>query len=68
VNASARRCSRPPARRYLEVRGVVKAIEPDQDGVFFDRLADQYGLRLDDLPDRAQRVVLVIEPTGCSCQ
>src|SRR5579871_469524 len=54
--------------RYLEVRGVVKAIEPDPDGTFFDHLADRYDLRLEDLPDRRQRVVLVVEPTGYSYQ
>lgn len=54
--------------RYVEVRGVVKAIEPDPDGAFFDRLAARYGLHLDDLPDRRQRVVLVVEPTGSSYQ
>ena len=54
--------------RYLEVRGVVKDIEPDPDGTFFDRLADRYGLKIGELPDRRQRVVLVIEPTAFSCQ
>ena len=56
--------------RYLEVRGVVERMEPDEDGRQFDELAARYGLplkaaELDDLP---QRVRVVIRPVHCTFQ
>ncbi len=54
--------------RYLEIRGSVVAIEPDERGRFFDALADRYHVRVDDLPDRAQRVILVLAPEQYSSQ
>ncbi len=54
--------------RYLEIRGSVVAIEPDHRGQFFDVLADRYQLHVDDLPDRAQRVILVLAPEQYSSQ
>ena len=54
--------------RYLELRGRIVAVEPDPEGGFFDALADRYQLRLTDLPDRPQRVVLVFQPEQASYQ
>jgi PPOX class probable F420-dependent enzyme len=55
--------------RYLEVRGVVEAIEPDPDGEFFDVLARRYGLEYEKpIGDRERRVVLVVRPTHFTSQ
>lgn len=56
--------------RYLEVRGVVEAMDPDENGAQFDELAERYGLplraaQLDDLP---QRVRVVVRPVRCTFQ
>lgn len=55
------------AFRYLEVRSVLKAVEPDPTAAFFDRLAARYGtnITVDDGPDR---VILVFEPRQVSVQ
>ncbi|MHB8295546.1 MAG: PPOX class F420-dependent oxidoreductase [Acidimicrobiales bacterium] len=54
--------------RYVELRGRLTQIQPDAQGVFFDELADRYQLHLDSLPDRPQRVVLVVQPEQASWQ
>ncbi|MGV0836802.1 PPOX class F420-dependent oxidoreductase [Mycolicibacterium thermoresistibile] len=55
--------------RYLELRGVVEEVVPDPAGQFYLRLADRYDMRLPDPPpDAADRVVLVVRPTGFSKQ
>lgn len=55
--------------RYLEVRGVVAAIEPDTDGEFFDVLATRYGMEYEKpIGDRERRVVLVVRPVGVTSQ
>jgi PPOX class probable F420-dependent enzyme len=52
------------AQRYLEVRGVVEAIEDDAGGRFYRQLRGRYGVDPDaPMPDADVRVVLVIRPT-----
>ncbi|MFA5710735.1 PPOX class F420-dependent oxidoreductase [Mycolicibacterium sp.] len=56
--------------KYLEVRGVVEEIVPDPEGKFYVRLNDRYGFPPMDggPPDAADRVILVVRPTGTSKQ
>lgn len=55
--------------RYLEVRGVVKEIEADPTGAFFDVLARRYGLDYDPpVADAADRVIIRMRPTATSSQ
>ncbi|MGY4102865.1 PPOX class F420-dependent oxidoreductase [Nocardia sp. R16R-3T] len=55
--------------RYLEVRGVIEAIEPDPDGDFFDVLARRYDLPYQrPVADHERRVVLVMRPTHATYQ
>jgi PPOX class probable F420-dependent enzyme len=52
------------AQRYLEVRGVVEAIEDDAGGRFYRQLRARYGVDPDaPMPDADVRVVAVIRPT-----
>jgi len=51
-------------QRYLEVRGVVEAVEDDSGGSFYRKLRARYGVDPDaPMPDAAARVVLVVRPT-----
>jgi PPOX class probable F420-dependent enzyme len=50
--------------RYLQVRGVVEAIEPDPTGAFFQVLQQRYRGTVSEVPDRDVRVVISIRPTG----
>ena len=55
--------------RYLEVRGVVEEIVPDPTGAFYLELNDRYDGHLTEPPaDKADRVILVVRPTGFSKQ
>jgi PPOX class probable F420-dependent enzyme len=55
--------------RYLEVRGVVERIEPDPTGAFYLQLNDRYDGPLTEPPaDKADRVILIVRPTGFSKQ
>lgn len=55
--------------RYLEVRGVVEDIVPDPEGAFYLHLNDRYSGPLTEAPaDKANRVILVVRPTGYSKQ
>ncbi|HKV22198.1 MAG TPA: PPOX class F420-dependent oxidoreductase [Mycobacterium sp.] len=55
--------------RYLEVRGVVDEIEPDPTGAFYMELNDRYsGPLTEPPPDKADRVILVVRPTGYTKQ
>ena len=55
--------------RYLEVRGVVEEIVPDPTGAFYLHLNDRYsGPLTEPPPDKADRVILVVRPTGYSKQ
>lgn len=55
--------------RYLEVRGVVDKIVPDPTGAFYLQLNDRYSGPLTEPPaDKADRVILVVRPTGFSKQ
>ena len=55
--------------RYLEVRGVVEEIVPDPTGAFYMHLNDRYSGPLTEPPaDKADRVILVVRPTGFSKQ
>jgi PPOX class probable F420-dependent enzyme len=49
--------------RYLEVRGVVEAIEDDPDARFYQKLREHYGSTGGRIHDADVRVVLVIRPT-----
>ncbi len=52
------------SQRYLEIRGVVEAIEDDKGGPFYRRLRQRYGVNPDaPMPDADERVVVVIRPT-----
>jgi PPOX class probable F420-dependent enzyme len=55
--------------RYLEVRGVVEEIVPDPAGDFYLSLNNRYsGPSTEPPPDSADRVILVVRPTGFSKQ
>lgn len=55
--------------RYLEVRGVVEEIVPDPTGAFYVKLNDRYsGPLTEPPPDKADRVILVVRPTGYTKQ
>ncbi len=55
--------------RYLEVRGLVDRIEPDQGCEFFTGLAARYGMTYDSpKPDAEFRVVLIVRPITSSLQ
>jgi PPOX class probable F420-dependent enzyme len=55
--------------RYLEVRGVVEEIVPDPTGAFYMHLNDRYSGPMTEPPaDKADRVILVVRPTGYSKQ
>lgn len=55
--------------RYLEVRGVVEEIVPDPTGAFYLKLNDRYsGPLTEPPPDKADRVILVVRPTGYTKQ
>jgi PPOX class probable F420-dependent enzyme len=55
--------------RYLEVRGEVERIDPDETGKFFLQLAERYSMSFDGPPaDAEHRVVYVIRPVGTSHQ
>jgi PPOX class probable F420-dependent enzyme len=52
------------SQRYLEVRGVVEAVEDDAGGRLYRVLRERYGVDPDaPMPDADVRVVLVIRPT-----
>lgn len=53
--------------RFIEIRGVVEEIVPDPTGAFYMTLNDKYSGPLTEPPaDKADRVVLVVRPTGLS--
>jgi PPOX class probable F420-dependent enzyme len=53
------------AQRYLEIRGVVEAIEDDKGGPFYRQLRQRYGVDPDaPMPDADARVIVVIRPTA----
>jgi PPOX class probable F420-dependent enzyme len=55
--------------RYLEVRGVIDAIDPDPNGDFFDILARRYDLAYEPpVADHPRRVILVMRPTHTTFQ
>ena len=55
--------------RYLAVRGVVEEIVPDPTGAFYLQLNDRYsGPLTEPPPDKADRVILVVRPTGYTKQ
>jgi PPOX class probable F420-dependent enzyme len=51
------------SQRYLEVRGVVEAIEDDTGAPFYQSLREHYGATSAPIRDADVRVVLVIRPT-----
>jgi PPOX class probable F420-dependent enzyme len=55
--------------RYLEVRGILEEVVPDPTGAFYLQLNDRYSGPLSEPPpDKADRVILVVRPTGFSKQ
>jgi PPOX class probable F420-dependent enzyme len=59
-------CVSDPAegQRYLEVRGVLEAVESDAGGSFYRDMRRRYGVDPDaPMPDAAVRVILVVRPT-----
>lgn len=53
--------------RFIEIRGVVDEIVPDPTGAFYMQLNERYSGPLTEPPaDRADRVILVVRPTGLS--
>jgi PPOX class probable F420-dependent enzyme len=54
--------------RYLEVRGQVEEIQPDPTGEFYLHLNQRYSGPFGFAHDAADRVILVIKPTGFSKQ
>jgi PPOX class probable F420-dependent enzyme len=55
--------------RYLEIRGVVEDIVPDPTGAFYMELNNRYsGPLTEPPPDKADRVILVVRPTGYTKQ
>ena len=51
--------------RFVEVRGVVEEIVPDPTGAFYLQLNDRYsGPLTEPPPDKADRVIIVVRPTG----
>lgn len=55
--------------KFLEVRGVVEDVVADPDGSFYMHLNDRYDGPMTEAPsDKADRVILVVRPTGYSKQ
>ncbi len=50
--------------RYLQIRGVVEAIEDDPTGTFYQVLQLRYRGQVGEVSDREYRVVVTIRPTG----
>jgi PPOX class probable F420-dependent enzyme len=50
--------------RYLQVRGVVENIEDDPTGSFHEVLQQRYKGTVGPVPDRENRVILIIRPTA----
>lgn len=51
--------------RFVEVCGVVEEIVPDPTGAFYLQLNDRYSGPLTEPPrDKADRVIVVVRPTG----
>ena len=51
--------------RFVEVRGVVEEIVPDPTGAVYLQLNDRYsGPLTEPPPDKADRVIIVVRPTG----
>jgi PPOX class probable F420-dependent enzyme len=70
ANPSAAMSVADPDRpyRYLEVRGVLERVEPDHEGRFYQELSTRYGRDGKAPADAADRVILVVRPTGVSLQ
>ena len=50
--------------RYLQIRGVVEAIEDDPTGAFYQVLQLRYRGVVSEVRDRAYRVIVTVRPTG----
>jgi PPOX class probable F420-dependent enzyme len=50
--------------RYIQVRGVVDAIQPDPDGAFYQVLQRRYRGWVTEVKDRDVRVVLTVRPVA----
>jgi PPOX class probable F420-dependent enzyme len=49
--------------RYLQIRGVVEAIDDDPTGAFYEILQERYG-GTGEMSDREYRVVITVRPTA----
>lgn len=50
--------------RYMQIRGVVEAIEDDPTGAFYNVLQLRYRGMVGEVSDREYRVIVTIRPTG----
>jgi PPOX class probable F420-dependent enzyme len=50
--------------RYLQVRGVVEAVEPDPEGAFYQVLQRRYRGLVTEVKDRDVRVVVTVRPVA----
>ena len=50
--------------RYLQVRGVVESVEEDPTGSLHEELQQRYRGTVGEVPDRENRVILVVRPTA----
>jgi PPOX class probable F420-dependent enzyme len=50
--------------RYLQIRGVVEAIEDDPTGAFYQVLQMRYRGKVSEVADRQYRVIVTVRPTG----
>jgi hypothetical protein len=50
--------------RYLQIRGVVVAIDDDPTGAFHEELQLRYNGHVKEVSEREHRVIVTIRPTG----
>lgn len=50
--------------RYLQIRGVVEALEDDPTGAFYQVLQLRYRGRVGEVTDRQYRVIVTVRPTS----
>ncbi len=50
--------------RYVQIRGVVEAVEDDPTGAFYQVLQLRYRGAVSEVRDRAYRVIVTVRPTG----
>lgn len=50
--------------RYLQIRGVVEAIDDDPSGAFHEELQQRYNGYVREVSEREDRVIITVRPTG----